>query len=103
MSEDTFYDQEWKKLARQQPLVARKIEDLHCESVGYEEFEALRKRVDRLESQAPAEVKARAEEDFESLLFGSTIFNPSFILKHHLNFLLSIFSPNYIYKRRVII
>ena len=68
MSED-FYDQDWKKLVRQQPLVARKIEALRCESVGYEEFEELRKRVEMLESQVPAEEKTRAEEDFESLVW----------------------------------
>ena len=64
---DNFYNDDWKRLFRQHPLVAKKIEALRCESVGYEEFEALRKRVELLERQVPAEVEVKDEEGFGGL------------------------------------
>lgn len=45
----SFYDDDWKRLLRQHPLIARKIEDLRCETVSYEEFEELRRRFEHLE------------------------------------------------------
>jgi len=49
MSNVGFYDDDWQRLLRQYPLIARKIEELRCEVVSYEEFEELRKRVKQLE------------------------------------------------------
>lgn len=49
MSSVHFYDDVWQRLLRQYPLIARKIEELRCEVVSYEEFEELRKRVKQLE------------------------------------------------------
>ncbi len=56
MSSVRFYDDDWQRLFREYPLVARKLEDLRCEVVSYEEFEKLRKRVDQLEKKASQEV-----------------------------------------------
>ena len=33
-----FYDENWKKLLRSDPLAAKKIEDLRCECVTYEQY-----------------------------------------------------------------
>ena len=33
-----FYDENWKELQRKFPLVAKKIEELRCEAVNYEQY-----------------------------------------------------------------
>lgn len=68
MNSVCFYDDNWKRLLRQHPLIAKKIEDLRCEVVSYEEFEELRKRVEELEENAPLKVKYD-ERDFDKLLW----------------------------------
>lgn len=65
---DKFYDDDWKRLLRQNPLVAKKIESLRCELVCYEEFEELRSRVEKLESKVLPEENMK-NEDFEGLLW----------------------------------
>lgn len=56
MSDVAFYDDDWQQLLRRHPLIAKKIEDLRCEVVSFEEFEELRKRVDQLEKKVSLEV-----------------------------------------------
>ncbi len=56
MSKVHFYNNDWRRLLKQHPLIARKIEELRCEVASYEEFEELRKRVDQLEKKASPEV-----------------------------------------------
>jgi hypothetical protein len=68
MTDDEFYDSDWKRLRRQQPLVAKKLEALRCELVCYEEFEELRNHVEKLESKVLPEENV-ASEDFEGLLW----------------------------------
>ena len=70
MSEDDFYDDDWKRLVRQHPVVMRKIETLRCEMVSYEEFNELRNRVERLESQFSKEEKIdHDKEEFDKLFW----------------------------------
>jgi len=68
MSSVDFYDDDWQRLLRRHPLIARKIEDLRCEVVSDKEFEELRKRVEQLEKMAHPEVKY-GEKDFDRLFW----------------------------------
>lgn len=34
-----FYDDDWKDLVNKYPLVAKKIEELRCETVNYEQYD----------------------------------------------------------------
>lgn len=34
----SFYDDDWMKLCKNYPLVSKKLEELRCETVNYEEF-----------------------------------------------------------------
>ena len=69
MSEGEFYDEDWKRLLRQQPFIARKIEALRCETVSYEEFNELRERVQRLEKKVPLEPEDEDKEEFNGLFW----------------------------------
>lgn len=40
-----FYDEDWRQLSRKHPLVAKKIEELRCETVNYEQYETEIKRL----------------------------------------------------------
>jgi hypothetical protein len=66
MTDDEFYDPDWKRLLRQQPFVAKKLEALRCELVCYEEFEELRRRVEKLENHVLLEENV-VNEDFVGL------------------------------------
>ena len=33
-----FYDDDWRRLVAKHPLIARKLEELRCEAVLYEQF-----------------------------------------------------------------
>lgn len=51
----TFYDDDWKELQRRFPLVAKKIEELRCEVLNYEQYQEekkeLEERVKKLEKE----------------------------------------------------
>ena len=68
MSSIRFYDEDWQRLLRQHPLIARKIEDLRCEVVSCEEFEELRKRVEQLEKKTQLANKCD-RNDFDKLFW----------------------------------
>lgn len=44
----TFYDEAWKELQRQYPLVAKKLEELRCDCTAYDQF---RLEIDALKSE----------------------------------------------------
>ena len=50
-----FYDEAWRQLVNKYPLITRKIEELRCEAVAYEQYEleveALRKDVKELQEK----------------------------------------------------
>jgi len=50
-----FYDEAWRELSKRYPLIAKKIEELRCESVAYEQYEQetkeLQKRFDTLQKE----------------------------------------------------
>jgi len=56
-----FYDDEWWKLQKKYPLIARKISDLRCESLSFEQYEEeqeiLRKKIEKLERQVDVLIK----------------------------------------------
>jgi len=56
-----FYDDEWWNLQKKYPLVARKISDLRCESLSFEQYDdeqrVLLKKVEKLERQVEVLVK----------------------------------------------
>ena len=43
-----FYDEDWRELSRKFPLIAKKIEELRCEVVNYEEYQ---EKVEELQRQ----------------------------------------------------
>ncbi len=43
-----FYDEDWKEIQKTHPLIARKLEELRCETVSHEEFEELMEFVQEL-------------------------------------------------------
>jgi len=49
----SFYDQDWRELSKKFPLAAKKIEELRCEVVAYEQYEleieALRRDIKELQ------------------------------------------------------
>jgi len=56
-----FYDDEWWKLQKKHPLVARKIEELRCESLSFEQYEEeqklVSKKIEKLERQVAVLIK----------------------------------------------
>ena len=50
-----FYDEDWRELSRKFPLIAKKIEELRCEVVNYEEYET---EITRLKAQVKVLVEA---------------------------------------------
>ena len=52
-----FYDEDWRELRRKFPLIAKKIEDVLCGSVSFEEHAEHDARLKRLERQVAVLVK----------------------------------------------
>jgi len=48
----SFYDEYWKFLLKNHPLIAKKIEELRCEVLSYEQYEEEQKQLNaKLEKQ----------------------------------------------------
>jgi len=41
----SFYDEDWKLLLKNHPLIASKIEELRCEVLSYEQYEEEQKQL----------------------------------------------------------
>ena len=51
-----FYDENWKMLQRNYPLVAAKIEELRCEVLSYEQYEDEQKQLNAKIEKQDAEI-----------------------------------------------
>ena len=49
MSEETFFDANWRLLLRKHPLIARKLEEIYCDCVSFEQYEDIEQRIAVLE------------------------------------------------------